>query len=115
MYRRENTLSCRAYVLYIWVVWLLIVCIIGAGKSPGGPAASPGPPGSKGVAALALATGESDIVLDRLGKEIVTLLKEGTAVCQHFAQCWLLQYVLVCALCVLFVQGYSSRSVRLGK
>eukprot|EP00903_Cladosiphon_okamuranus_P006346 g6216.t1 len=47
-----------------------------AGKSPG-PAVSPGPPGSKGVAASALATGESDIVLDRLGKEVVALLKEG--------------------------------------
>ena len=49
---------------------------IGGGKSPG-PTASPGPPGSKGVAALALAMDESDIVLDRLGKEIVTLLKQG--------------------------------------
>ncbi|CAM9515231.1 unnamed protein product [Pylaiella littoralis] len=46
------------------------------GKSPG--AATPKPPGTKGAPA-ALATDESGIVLDRLGKEIVTLLQAGGA------------------------------------
>ncbi|CAM9868549.1 unnamed protein product [Ectocarpus sp. 4 AP-2014] len=53
--------------------WLLRTA--GGGKSPKH-ASSPGSSGTKG-AALALETNESEVVLDRLGKEIVTLLQAG--------------------------------------